>query len=661
MRVKKLFFILQPSSSGRSAELLGTAVPGFIPGFATSTEFLMTEELDPNIEDNFKILLKKLSKKDPVTKQKGLQELTELIQSSELEAVKPILPLWPRMYTQLSTDFDLRVREFTQQTHAALVTKSGKFIAPFLKPLAGPWFSSLCTETDAIAKSLAVSAFQKSFSTEEKQKNLLVFCEADLLDFFTKNLTVHSATTLLNPKNHTSEELEAKYQRVVVGSLRAFALYLKKVPYEEQKCTDKNVALIENAKFWSFHKSKDSGIKSAWFEVISSCLRHCPSYLSSRHEAVTTIAFQNLDENDSLVVSYVWATIVLVQASIENWSTFVSCEKVFLPKLFKLLKSGGSGNAVAIYPHLLPLVSKLNEDFVGDLMEFYKNYFAAIKEGMQANQVKSEFVANVIGYYETLKYVFIKLAKDSDNTFAEYLLDNHVIAVIYWGINSEQSYVPKQLFSHVANLIAYWNHSSNSNDFCAKLLTRFWLETFLVLKSTTESQTNIEKITSAQIELVVALKNCTGTVRPKHTNVKFASSADEIDSASSCSLPVVSTFETHLRTLVQKLCAVYVDNAKSSRNATFVLRLERLIKEFQSNTIFDTLTNEKNLMVVFDTFKDWLKDDNLRSESVVELILILMKQVTPEEKNQILEQIAKVQVNEVSFFEALGIYKILNL
>ncbi|XP_063699534.1 E3 ubiquitin-protein ligase listerin [Culicoides brevitarsis] len=650
---------LRPSSSGRSAELLGTSVPGFVgfttvensgvvpivPGFATSTEFMMSDELDPNIDDNFKILLKKLSKKDPVTKQKGLQELTELIQNSDLELVKPILPLWPRLYNQLSTDFDLRVREFTQQTHAALVNKSGKFIAPFVKQLAGPWVASLCTETDAIAKSLAAGAFQKSFSTEEKQKNLLIFCEAELLDYFVKNLTIHSQTTLLNPKNHTTEELEAKYQRVVVGSLRAFAFFLKKVPLEEQKCAEKTTSLLENAKFWSFHKSKDSGIRSAWFEVISSCLRHSPKYLETKHEAVTSIAFQNLDDSDSLVVPYVWATVVLVQATIENWFNFVSREKVFLPKLFKLLKNGGNGNAVAIYPHLLPLVSQLNPEFLGDMTEFYRNFFISIKEGMQTIAgTKSELVAVIIGYYESLKFVFIQLAKDENHQFAQELMDDHVIAVIYWGINAEQSYVPKQLFSHVASLIAYWNEKS---DFYGKILNRFWSETFLVLKSTLESHKNIEKITAAHLELVLALRNCNGTSRQK-ANVKFAGPADEVDAVSvDHGVSQTSTFDADLRLLIQKLCAVYVENAESSRNSVYVLKLERLIKDFPSATTFEALAGDKNLLFVFDTFKNWLLDENLRSESVVELILMLMKQVQSEEKSEILEKIAKIQVSEV--------------
>nr|CAD7579492.1 unnamed protein product [Timema californicum] len=70
----------RPSSSGRSAQLLGNAAPTFVgfsaakdggfvpvlPGF-TLTNF---DDLDPNINPNFQMVLKKMNKKDSTTKLK---------------------------------------------------------------------------------------------------------------------------------------------------------------------------------------------------------------------------------------------------------------------------------------------------------------------------------------------------------------------------------------------------------------------------------------------------------------------------------------------------------------------------------------------------------------------------------------------------------------
>lgn len=168
-----------------------------MPGFSFADS--ISDELDPNIDEGFKLVLKKLTKKDPVTRHKGLIELVELVAQADVEVVKPVLPLWPRYYGNLSTDADHRVREGTQQAQAAIASKVGKHIAPFLKVLAGPWIASLF-DPHVVAASFATNSFDKSFSTAEKQRNMLLFCETELLEYFTKNLTVHTPSTVLNPK-----------------------------------------------------------------------------------------------------------------------------------------------------------------------------------------------------------------------------------------------------------------------------------------------------------------------------------------------------------------------------------------------------------------------------------------------------------------------------
>lgn len=156
------------------------------------------EDIDPNLDDTFQIVLKKMLKKDPTTKKKALQEFTELIGKSDLEVVKSVLPFWPRLYSNLSTDVEHRVRETAQQAQAAIVAKAGKHIAPFLKQLAPTWISAQY-DTYAPAASLASKSFKSAFPPG-KLREVFVYCEDEILDYYTKNLTVHTAITLSNPK-----------------------------------------------------------------------------------------------------------------------------------------------------------------------------------------------------------------------------------------------------------------------------------------------------------------------------------------------------------------------------------------------------------------------------------------------------------------------------
>lgn len=207
-------FDLQPSSSGRSAELLASSTIPTTVGFANVAQFgfLPTmlqdfsiadttngiEDMDSSLDTNYQLVFRKMTKKDPVTKVKALQEFSELILKTEPNIIKTILPFWPRLYNNLSTDVEHRVREAAQQAQAALMTQAGKSIAPYLKQLAPAWITSQY-DTYAPAASVATECFQKSFPAH-KQQDVFNFCQNEILDYITKNLTIYTATSLSNPQ-----------------------------------------------------------------------------------------------------------------------------------------------------------------------------------------------------------------------------------------------------------------------------------------------------------------------------------------------------------------------------------------------------------------------------------------------------------------------------
>lgn len=88
-----------------------------------------------------------------------MQEFTDLVQSSESDAVKAVLTFWPRLYAALAVDTEHRVREATHIAHRAVVLKVKRGIAPQLKQLVGPWFTSQY-DTYAPAAAAATQSFQ---------------------------------------------------------------------------------------------------------------------------------------------------------------------------------------------------------------------------------------------------------------------------------------------------------------------------------------------------------------------------------------------------------------------------------------------------------------------------------------------------------------------
>lgn len=229
-----------------------------------------------------------------------------------------ILPFWPRLYGNLAVDVEHRVREFSQQAQAAVVNKCGKHIAPHLKQLAPIWITSQY-DSYAPAGSIASASFKKAFPPAKLQE-VFTFCQNEVLEYIVKNLTVFTATTLSNPKVFSTEECESKYQRVVACSLQGYALYLSKISEDQLKeAAQKNAALVDNPKFWNFHKHKVAAIRAAWYEALSALLQHGLFLLENHQPQATTCAIQSIDESEPAALPFVWESILLVTQKVNDW------------------------------------------------------------------------------------------------------------------------------------------------------------------------------------------------------------------------------------------------------------------------------------------------------------------------------------------------------
>lgn len=395
-------------------------------------------------------------------------------------------------------------------------------------------------------------------------------------NFFSKNVFIFR-----DPDENT-----ARQQRFVVTNLRGYNFYIQKVFQNNVECAKGNHNLLNDTKFWNYHKHENAAVRSAWFEVVSTILKEAPSLLSQHYEQITKLVFKFMDETDSLVVPYIWTCIVLVQVNVPNWYTYISVEKLLLPKLFKILRTAGSGNAVVIFPYLLPLISKMDQTVVGEQWPtFHEKYFGAINEGIRLNnESKTEMNAIASAYYETLKYTLIEFSKDEKNYVkCVKLIDDNMIAMIYWAFNNKTS-VASYAFSHIASVL-YYLETNRNNDIYARLLKHFWSELLLVFKSSLESRSNFEQNSANHIELIRCLKNSNKT---KKTNIRFA--ADTVDS----SKPTADVgICTELPNIVRQLCKLYVEKIIENKTAVLVENFEILVKDFHDEQLFIGLANGK--------------------------------------------------------------------
>ena len=297
-------------------------------GFGTSTEsgfvpLLQGADVDDGVPGDFRLALRKMHKKDVTTKVKALQEFIELAENSDGETtMASVLPYWPSVYNKLATDTDRRVRELAHTALNLVIKGVGRALAPHLKSLVGAWFLGQA-DPHAQAAAAASAAWELAFPAA-KQAGAIAFCQTEILNAVTENLTVATAHSLSDPKTTPVEEMEAKYVRTLAMSLASFTRLLATVlPPIDPKTLE---PLLDHPKFWKFAKYKSGTVRQAFFESVVQLGSSHPMCLEARGKAVVGAVLANLQETELMPARAVWAAALQVT---ENYSKsfLMTCEK----------------------------------------------------------------------------------------------------------------------------------------------------------------------------------------------------------------------------------------------------------------------------------------------------------------------------------------------
>lgn len=657
---------LRPSNSSRSAELLGTATSNFV-GFSAVKDggyvpvlpglsLCSINEIEmSNVDSNFQIVLKKMNKKDATTKYKALQEFAVMCRNSELSAVEGMLPFWPRIYCALAIDVEHRVREAAQLAHAAVVKRVGKSIAMYLKQLAGAWFTSQ-HDTYPPAASAANNSFNDTFPSK-KVIDAIVHCQCEILTYICDNITIHTAQSLSPQKNLTVEEMEAKYQRVLIASLQGYSFYLEKIPVQEiEKMIDIHHKIINNNKFWKLVKYDAPSVKAAFFNVLTSIVRNAALLLQEQKKRTVTTIMNNLDETEPSVLSAVWESMLVTINKIEDWHCVVSVEKLVLPKLWRVLQSGGQCCASIIYPNLLPLISQFPKLNV-DVQYLYKNFFNNMQRGFLVKSVqtsRSEIFAVVTSFVECLRYSILLNVNNEDLCTA--LLKEQLMPSLEICLR-ENTPMRQILFCEITHLVRYWSRNRYNVDYESyfHLIYTFWCELNILFDSVINvsqnfETSNVSDVNNSQIEFLVTLKTVPTHSR-KNLKVKFSNPEEDVETEYQTQDIRIDTdveFLNELNDFVNSLCIKYVNKIIEQRTKKYVTCLNKLITGFESENLFTNRSNTLKIQIDFYSFYDqivqsWLLDESAGTEDIVELIFNLIRYMNDDEKNNVLESLTQFE------------------
>ncbi|KAK7815684.1 hypothetical protein U0070_015613, partial [Myodes glareolus] len=621
---------LRPSNSGRAAELLAKeqgTVPGFI-GFGTYHSDLGyvpaiqgAEDIDSLVDSDFRMVLRKLSKKDtklPEQKEESeeavlhslilddvnyfqaMQEFGTMCTERDTEAVKGVLPYWPRIFCKISLDHDRRVREATQQAFEKLIVKVKKHLAPYLKSVMGYWLMAQC-DTYPPAATAAKDAFEAAFPPS-KQPEAIAFCKEEITTVLQDHLLKETPDTLSDPQTVPEEEREAKFHRVVTCSLLALKKLLCFLPNNElDSLEEKFKSLLSQNKFWKYGKHSVPQIRSAYFELVSALCQYVPQVMKEEASKVSPSVLLSIDDSDPVVCPALWEAVLY---------TLTTIESVF-PKLTAVVREGGRGLAAVIYPYLLPFISRLPQLST----ERTKTSF-------------SESSAVISAFFECLR--FIMQQNLGEEEMEQMLVNEQLIPFIDTALKDPGlQHVP--LFNHLAETLSSWEAKADAEKDAE---TIYNLENVLLNFWERLSGICVEKISEpeADVKSVLGVSNLVGVLqkpksslksnRKKNGKVRFASEASEAkkedekcassegengkgseeameSSLIQSSSDLVSPLRKKpLEDLVCKLAEVSINFVNEQKSEQHLQFLSTLLDSFSSGQVFNVLLGDEQKNIV---------------------------------------------------------------
>lgn len=577
-----------------------------------------------------------------MTKGKALLELTQLIAESDIDVVKAVLPLWPRLYKSLYADISHRVREYCQQAHTAFVVKLAKQIAPILKQICPEWIGSQF-DTYAPAASVAKGSLATAFPAH-KLKDVLAFCHDEILEY------VHRLLLLPMPmpadKSYTPEEYEARSERLVHMGLSTYTFYLGSTETGLWKAKmDRHQAIVADGKFWSYAKHKSPQVRAAWLEAIGALLDRTQGIVDEFHPKIVPAVVHHLDEGDALVQGAAWTCLLRIQLMVPNWIEHTNVEKALLPKLRRVLSEPNQG----IVTHLLPFLSHMNQKVLAThcprfLTEFFESLGTAMQKTRPGNAQQLKVLVDT--YFECLHYVLKRMQTDAEfvtvvegekEQWKSGFVSRFLVGPIQWTVAESGTRGLAHVARSVGLILGYWSaHGETYRD----LWSVFWESVERIVFKEEETAAEDAGSLGSQVQFILSLRKtdvgkCSATNRTQKPSKKvtFGEPQEEEEETSKESPVAESTVRSNnweeLFSLGDQLCQRCIRLMIRKPNQTCVKLLFKLLTQFDDQRLVNSIDKVIPMNAFADTILGWMADEQIATEEMVDLLICYGTKATP--------------------------------
>ena len=355
-----------PASGLTGAGGLAAALGGFNAAaqFAAPAASLQSVLATSSLDGEASLLLKRLSKKDTVTKLKALDELLAAVGANDASWAEAFLPHWASCYARLASDGAWRVRERACAALGALAALLRKQLAPQLKRLVVPW---LCCEFDPQpdVRRAAKEAWRLAFPNAAKDAEVLVHCRDELVRGLAE------VALLPPPPKRGDADADAAAalddERSVAAALQAAAHVVRAVPAAHaaalRPLLDEELLAAET---WRrFGGAKAAGVRAAAYALAQACLE--AAWAKPEGDALhrlSVLLLDGLGEKEPSCHRALWPPLLLLLRAEPAAVRAALAPKHVIARLKALLRAGCHGAAHTVYHALLPLVAMLPDELL---------------------------------------------------------------------------------------------------------------------------------------------------------------------------------------------------------------------------------------------------------------------------------------------------------
>ncbi|KAL3427520.1 E3 ubiquitin-protein ligase listerin [Phlyctema vagabunda] len=387
--MSKRQFKSQASSSRASASAGVGGFGSFGTSAQKSTLSYLTEPpnfssiSDPNVVVSFK----NLSKKDRATKIRGLEELRSYVRAHPFEenggVEEAVLDTWVQLYPRIAIDNDRYVREISHEVQSDLVKSAKRRIEKHIPKIVGTWIAGMSDRDRGVAR-MAMSGIKSLLDSEEKYKSFLKRCQTQILDFALSAIK-ETPQTLSDERNTSSDDMQAKYHRVLLAAIWHVVNLLSKLEKEEiAKAQDKyDEFLSEDDTPWAVIVVDDSPVRASVCELLILCIDKQTGIIEKDLKSIiqSFIGKGMRASQQNTAKSFLDALIHLEEAFQKTWT---------YPKAFnhlrKFVEKGSQGGNSEYWHSLGSLVKQIPQSLLPTDLATSTEFLTSYRKGIHRRE-----------------------------------------------------------------------------------------------------------------------------------------------------------------------------------------------------------------------------------------------------------------------------------